>query len=283
MLTIFTIPKPFTGENLINQRNAILSWKNSTKDAQIILWGDDEGVEEYSEKLSVEYGGKVPRNNYGTPLISEVFERTKSIAKNQYLMYINADIILLNDFNSIITNVLESLEKHAIVCGRRTDCNLNRSLDFSSDWIQDLKLNVLPYGQLHSYTGIDYFLFSKSIPVKLKPFAVGRPGWDNWFLFYAKKNNILILDASEIISAIHQNHKPAYTIKDTETKENQRMLNGFIQVANIYHSDFILNQNGLHRPKLLRRLASYLSITFPFFYLFAIRRWYLNSGKFHKK
>lgn len=279
MLTIFTIPKPFKGENIINQCNAILSWKNAVKDSQIILWGDDEGVKEYSDKLCVEYGGIVPRNDFGTPIISGVFERTKNIAKNQYLMYINADIVLLDDFNSIISIFLEPLGKFAIVCGKRTDCTLNRFIDFSSDWIMDLKNNEIPKGKIHSYTGIDYFLFSKSLPIKLKPFAVGRPGWDNWFLFYAKKNNILILDASEIILAIHQNHAPAYKLKDNETKENQKMLNGFIQVANIYHADFILEKNGMIRPKILRRLTSWLSITFPFFYLFAVRRWYLNSFK----
>lgn len=282
MLTIFTIPKPFTGENVINQCNAILSWKHAINDVQIILWGDEEGVEEYSNIFNVEYGGIVPRNKFNTPLISEVFERTKKIAKNQYLMYVNADIILLDNLNAIISNTLEPLGKITIVCGRRIDCNLNRVLDFSSNWIQDLETNCLPNGKLHSYSGIDYFLFPKSLPVKLKPFAVGRPGWDNWFLYYAKKNKILILDASNIVTAIHQNHKPAYTNRDIETKENQKMLRGFIEVANIYHSDYILNHEEMRKPNLLRRFISFVSTTFPFSYIFAGRRWYLNSNKKYK-
>jgi hypothetical protein len=275
MITIFTIPKPFVGENIVNQKNAILSWKKSVKNSQIILWGDDMGVEDYAIYLKVEYGGNVPRNNFNTPFINEVFDKTKKIAKYEYLMYINSDIIVTDDLYKIISDVLEPFGKKFIVCGRRIDCNLKRELNFNENWIFDLKSNVLPSGIKHGNSGIDYFLYPKNLPILLKPFAVGRPGWDNWFLYHAKKNKICLIDASDTIKAIHQNHIPAYTYKSKETKENQNLLNGFIEVATIYHSDYILTPNGLKKTIFLRRIISWLSINYPFSYIFAFRRKFL--------
>lgn len=276
MITIFTIPKPFVGENIINQVNAVQSWINVVKNAQIILWGDDKGVEEYSKILNVDYGGAVPRNGFNTPLISTVFEKTKEIAKYDFLIYINTDIILIDDFNKIAFNYLKLYEK-SIICGRRIDLALNRKLNFNIDWIADLKTEVTHKGLMHNNSGIDYILYKKDLNIKLKQFAVGRPGWDNWLLYYAKKNNIKVLDASQIVTAIHQNHKPAYSYNDKETRENQKMLTNYLEVANIYHADYVLNSQGIVKPNIFRIILSFLSIHVPFNYLLGLRRWIKNS------
>ena len=53
MLTIFTITKPFIGNNEIIQRNAIQSWKFLIPSCEIILCGDDQGVQEVAKEYEV--------------------------------------------------------------------------------------------------------------------------------------------------------------------------------------------------------------------------------------
>ena len=44
MFTFFTTAKPFRGHNGIIQRNALKSWMLLHPDAEVILFGDEEGV-----------------------------------------------------------------------------------------------------------------------------------------------------------------------------------------------------------------------------------------------
>ena len=44
--------------------------------------------------------------------------------------------------------------------------------------------------------------FLKSIP----EFVIGRPGYDNWLIWYARRNFIPVIDISKEIKVIHQTH-----------------------------------------------------------------------------
>ena len=35
---------------------------------------------------------------------------------------------------------------------------------------------------------------------------IGRPGYDNWLIWYARRNFIPVIDLSKEVSVIHQNH-----------------------------------------------------------------------------
>jgi hypothetical protein len=54
---------------------------------------------------------------------------------------------------------------------------------------------------------IDYFLFSKGLYYKKVPeFVIGRPGWDSWLLCYPLSIKVPVVDASQDVPAVHQNH-----------------------------------------------------------------------------
>ena len=53
MLTIFTIPKPFIGHIGVIQRNAIKSWLNLVPECEIILFGDEPGIQEIAQEFEI--------------------------------------------------------------------------------------------------------------------------------------------------------------------------------------------------------------------------------------
>src|ERR1041384_2312036 len=98
MLTLYTIPKPFRDHIGVIQRNAIHSWTRLRPRCEIILFGDDAGVAAAAAELGVRHVPAIARNEYGTPLVSDVFAQAQRLATHELLCYINADIILTGDF-----------------------------------------------------------------------------------------------------------------------------------------------------------------------------------------
>ena len=43
-LSILFSPKPFVGNDAVNQRNALASWRRIAGDVELICYGDGEGV-----------------------------------------------------------------------------------------------------------------------------------------------------------------------------------------------------------------------------------------------
>ena len=127
MLTIFTIPKPFTEQHInIIQRNAIQSWV-SLSDCEIVLVGDDKGIKKIAQEFKIKHIPEVKRNEFGTPLLNSAFALVKKHSKNNLFCYINADIILLPNFSESI-KILP--EKNFLAVGRRTDLDISKEIDF---------------------------------------------------------------------------------------------------------------------------------------------------------
>jgi hypothetical protein len=54
----------------------------------------------------------------------------------------------------------------------------------------------------------------------LPAFTVGRPRWDSWFVYHARRLNIPVIDASRVVTAIHQNHDYSHIPKkDSDLSE----------------------------------------------------------------
>jgi len=81
-------------------------------------------------------------------------------------------------------------------------------------------------------------------------FAVGRGNWDNWMLHDAKVRQIPVIDGTEAITAIHQNHKYSHTmgsrkvayVTGVEAVENERLAKGKHVISGCTPSWIIRNQ-----------------------------------------
>lgn len=211
MLTIFSVPKPFRGHIGTIQRNAIRSWSRLPSDCEIILCGDEPGTEEVSAEFKAKHIPNVARNEYGTPLLNSVFDQVKQVASYCWMCYVNTDIILLSDFIEAVQRIRF---QRFLMVGQRWDIDLMEPWNFEQpDWEEQLRRYVIDHGALHPLAGSDYFVFpGDRVIVKLPPFAVGRPGWDNWFIYKARKLGIPVVDVTRVATVIHQNHDYSHVL-----------------------------------------------------------------------
>lgn len=210
-LTLFTCPKPFTDPHIRQiQRNAIGSWLQLRPRPEILLLGDEEGTAEVAVEFRVRHIQELARNEYGTPLVSSIFEQAEAAASHRLLCYINADIILLNDFMEAVNSVASRQDRFLVV-GQRWDINITEQLDLSCPhWERDLRQIVAERGVLHEVTGMDYFLFHCNFWGEIPPFALGRTAWDNWLVYRARERGADVIDGTQAITAVHQNHDYAH-------------------------------------------------------------------------
>lgn len=205
MLTFFTIPKPFVGIDGIHQYNAIRSWQRSVPGCEIFLCGDDPGFIRVAKELDVQIMAGIETSEHGTPLLSSVFQKMNQLAANSILSFVNTDIIFLPGLSQSIGRIRF---KQFLALGRRTNIDLQEEVDYSDlGWDLYLKEKSKTEGELFTIYGIDYFIFPINTGLQnMPPFIVGRPLWDNWFIFNARKQGIPIVDITRVNLAIHQNH-----------------------------------------------------------------------------
>ena len=253
MLTIFTIPKPFRGHTGIIQRNAIHSWTLLRPACEIILFGDDEGTAEVAKEFGVRYMPEVARNEYGTPLVNELFDQAQHLATHDLLCYVNADIILMSDFMPAIERI-KRRKKRFLMVGQRWDLDMQESLVFDPDWEKRLRTKVRKYGQLHPITGMDYFVFPRGLWGEIPPFAIGRTAWDNWLVYRARNRKAAVVDATPVVTAVHQNHDWSHIAggrlaawTGVEAQRNRTLMEN--NLFTLRHANWLLTKRWL-RPAL---------------------------------
>ena len=210
LMTIFISPKPFTRDHIATiQWNAIQSWKQLGSEVDIVLIGEDAGVKEAADSLGVRYIPKVRRNESGTPLLSDIFSLARNSSDSDLLAYVNADIILFQDFLDTAKAVLQ-MGKEFLLVGQRWDLDIQNSLDFSQGWQQRLRTDLQTRGRRHPAGGSDYFIYPRACFQTLPDFAIGRSGWDNWMFYEARYRGWKLINCTDAIDIVHQDHDYAH-------------------------------------------------------------------------
>jgi hypothetical protein len=210
MITLFTIPKPFDARSRRAQDNALTSWRAALPDAQVIVFGDEEGIEAAAARHGVEHAA-VERNEQGTPRLDAAFTEARRRASHSLLGYVNADIVFDDALRVALPHIAALSWPRFVVVGRRTDLELETSIDTAHpDWQAELRRRAATDGRLHEPTGIDYMVFPTRWEVPLPSFPVGRVLWDNWIIHHARRIGAPVIDATEAVLAIHQNHDYAH-------------------------------------------------------------------------
>ncbi|MGB2676654.1 MAG: hypothetical protein WAN12_06175 [Candidatus Acidiferrum sp.] len=211
MLTVFSTAKPFHGHSGIIQRNALKSWTLLHPDVEVILFGDEDGAAETCRDLGIHHEPKVLRNENGTNYLNYIFDRANEIARHNILCYANCDIMLTSDFRAAL-ELTSGTHSKFLMIGRRWDTNITEPWDFGQpDWDHQLRSLALLSGKQNGPSWVDYFCFSRDLFYgEMRPFLVGRDGWDPWVIWFARKSKVRLIDASRMVVAVHQNHDYAY-------------------------------------------------------------------------
>lgn len=276
LLTIFTAPKPFIDEHIDRiQNNAIRSWLSLGEEVQVMLVGEEEGLAQVATKYGVTHLPDVKRNEIGTPLVSSIFDLARQNSASPLLAYVNADILLVPDFVQIARRV-QSQAREFLLVGQRWDLEVRQRLDFSGGWDERLKAIVQSGGQQHPAQGSDYFLFPRACFLDLPDFAIGRAGWDNWMIYHARRRKWPVVDASQDLLVVHQEHDYRHLpggqahYRLPETQRNINLAGGKRAIFTLHDADHRL-VGGKLQPipargkKLLRELETYPLVRFGWY------------------
>ncbi|TES93763.1 MAG: hypothetical protein E3J90_14045 [Promethearchaeota archaeon] len=233
MLTIFTVPQPFEGHMDLIQGNALMSWKILKCSPQIILVGNENGIQGFCELYKMDFIPNVELSSYNTPLVNDVFEKAQEMAQYDTMAFVNTDIILMDDFVDGIVEVSKKFENFLLV-GQRYDIDVKERIDFENSlWGQDLINKVESEGELHAPCGIDYHVFKKGLWPNIPPFVIGRSSYDNWLVTQASKEKCIVIDSTKVIYAVHQQHEHRYLengrgiLEGPEAEDNRKLAGSF--------------------------------------------------------
>jgi hypothetical protein len=270
MLTIFSVPKPFNDRAGIIQRNAITSWTLLQPRPEIILFGNETGVAAICEELELRHEPEMARNEFQTPLLDGIFEKAQQRARFDLLCFVNADIILMSDFARAVERA-KTLRRRFLMIGQRWDVDITERIDFENPPCEDeLISRVRNTGRQRHVWAIDYFVFPRGLFVSIPPFALGRAAYDNWLLWYARRQRAALLDATQVVMAIHQNHDYSHIVQlegegrsdersvltGEEARRNRALRGSESHRYGIKHATHILTQTGIRSTfglKYLRR------------------------------
>lgn len=206
IITLFTAPKPFTDPHInIIQRNTLQNWTALGDEIEVVVIGDDPGIAEVCQELRLRHFPNVKCNDKGTPLISSIFDLARQTNDSPYLAYANADILFMPELIPVVKS-LGQIKNKFLAVGQRWDLDITHPIDFSGHWQEELEESIRNDAKLHGQTGSDYFIYPRSCFQEIPDFAVGRAGWDNWMIYWARRQHWAPVDTTHAINIIHQNH-----------------------------------------------------------------------------
>jgi hypothetical protein len=170
------------------------------------------------------------------PLLVPMFKTIINETSTPFIGYANADILfdpsLLRTLKRL-TEVIDVNNTTILIVGRRRNANITK-YDLGDGANLSKITNLKDLIQLFHGMAQDYFIISRrGLPWKEIPeFVVGRNGYDNWLVVKGQDWNIMLIDASQTILAVHQVgidgiSSGFHTNKDGTIDLNWQLVRGF--------------------------------------------------------
>jgi hypothetical protein len=200
---------------------------------------------------------EIDRNEYGTPLLNSAFSTAARMARNPLLCYINGDMM----FTDELTRAAALIRKrNFLMAGRRWNIDITESWNFSDPgWRKKLVAFARDRGVLFAANAIDYFVFPRHSKLTIQPpFAVGRTIWDNYLLFRCRQLGYPLIDATAVITAVHQNHDYAHLPNGNpsifgghEADANVKLLGDKLRIFDLSDATHQLTEFGLKKTRIV--------------------------------
>jgi len=234
MITFLSSPKPFNGYIGTIQRNAIRSWRAVHPDAEVIIYGDGEGVSEACRELKVLHVPDVPCTPTGIPYFNGIVEHARSKARHDIQCFLNCDVLVCKNMITAVQSV--DLRRYLIV-GQRIDLAGGVTMDMSGNWKSELRqLAAEGKACLHPPSGMDFFVFLRGLWEGLPPLIIGRGGYDGALLAFCLRNNIPLVNATLAFPILHQFHDYGHVSGGAYVAHRGEDAQANMMLHNIRHS-----------------------------------------------
>lgn len=203
MLTLFTILKSMDDPHIATiQRNALRSWQQ-IPGVEILVFGDKSGSKKVCKELGVKHLPKIATNEAGLEKVSDAFQKAWEKGTHDLMCYVNADIILPPTFGDVVASINAV---QFLMVGQRHNTPVEAEWNFAPGWWGRLKAHALATGHRHTVNGIDYFGHRRGAFDPLPDLYCGRWWWDNVMIYRAQQLGYPVIDATEAVLAVHQDH-----------------------------------------------------------------------------
>ena len=205
MLTLFTVIQTFRGAAAVIQRNALRSWMLLHPEVQVLVFGEAESGLEACWELGIHYDAEPELTALGAVRLDYMFAKAQKLARFNTLCYVPCDTLLLADFCEALNRV-EALYPQFAMVGRNWDLSVQEAGSIGeAGWESRLRRATEREGRPNAAEHIAYVAFSKGLYVNdLPPLGVDEPGCANWLLWKAMTERVAVVDASEMVLAVHQ-------------------------------------------------------------------------------
>lgn len=205
MISILFSPKPFVGNDAANQRNALASWRREVPDAELICYGDAEGVADACRDFGAVLVKEIPFTQSGAPRFDWIVHHAALHAKCDLQMFINADIFLMPGFCAALARIpfpqfLAVSDRLNVPQGLLSESPLANARSTLLDLIESGE------AEMNGGTGSDFFIFRRGMWNGLPPVAAGRAGYDNVLMWHCLKNRHPLIDVTNAILPLHPKH-----------------------------------------------------------------------------
>jgi hypothetical protein len=251
VFTIFTVPKPFRGHIGDIQRNAVESWRALHPDVQVVLVGDEEGVKDAARDAGVDHAAGLARSARGTPRLDSAFERAGQLSRWSLWCFVNADIVLLDDFPAAVERVASAFS-HFLMVGETRNLHVSPGAHFADAAVRSqLRSQALSTGRLRGYAALDYFVFRAGLFDPVPPFLIGRACFDNWLVWRARELHRPVVDATHRVIAVHQSHDYSHVAGGfeeayygEEARHNEHLAGGRDHIYSLHDATHRLYRYG---------------------------------------
>lgn len=253
MITLFTTAKSFDGEARQRQFNALRSWKALHPEVEIFLFGKGSGYSQAAAELGLVWVENIATGESGCPRIDRMFAHIDQYAKHPVRAFLNCDILLLGNILDAVQRV--DLTRYLMVA-RRVNLDLREFIVGESEWQERLTQAIRRDGQIGRPTAIDMFLYRGDVWQDLPPLVVGRAGYDNFLVYHCRLNRVPVVNASDTVTLVHQNHDYSHVAggvqevwNDSDALRNYDATGSRDRLFSILDADWRLTGKGLCRTR----------------------------------
>lgn len=228
MITIFCIPRPFNKTVFrVIQSQAFLSWQQLRPQPEILAFIDSASAGLWLRHHHIPCLS-VSRDKDGVPLVSSAIEQAKRLARYDTLCMANADNLYLDDFMPAVRRLRGAFPVF-LAMGRRYCLEVGELYMMSEGraWQTYLRGRIAEeLDPLHHYRAMDYLIWRGDFWGEIPHFAVGRMCYDNWLVWKALQADIPVVDITQAVTIIHQDHPPPRRTKvfAAQAKRNEKLF-----------------------------------------------------------
>ncbi|KAK3577853.1 hypothetical protein CHS0354_010414 [Potamilus streckersoni] len=215
-------------EKILVHNNTIRNWLLLKPDVTLVIFTNDSKTGIVCNNHGLHIMPVRVANTGNVPVLKYMYLDAMANFNSQFYAFANSDILFTDGLINTLKYLLQSTNASKIptlIVGRRTNVNVTNTKQFST-W-QNVTFMAKTKGELFPAFGEDYFVASPSFPWKdIKDVIIGRKGYDNYLVAYARRNNIFVIDATQTILAVHQTTSAGNfeSSKHTDKEHNKILL-----------------------------------------------------------